>query len=468
MLSVVLNAGTAQTSTDLAPCEYKYFDDPKPMKAAEASCQSLGLELAIILDAEDNERALASTAGKDAKQLWIGSHDQDVEGKWTWLPNNIPATYTNWAPGEPNSWNGDSMEDCTIMKGWDGQWNDISCDNEFAYICENAGNCPKYFPTPPPPSPAPSPPAPSEPTTVDTSSSGEVYDDPHVETLSGKRYFMHGIGAFPYATTNNGYFRSQVYLCPFAPCTGEMAGNGECMTYIQAVGVQVKSEGKLHTIIFNGNSVLVDGVEKNNQSTVQLGSARLEATGNSQATSTRPRVDHEALADCHRPEVADEGLPTDGEAYRNCTKVEWQIISDQMTLDVGVVGPFEEGWIREDAGDRTFNIGVSQFDEKIGNVMGIVNGDQNGFFKPAPEYKYKKTDQGSLQPEHPDAEEVTGSNINPQYLFFPKELLEKLDAQCGSQMDLTLLSEEAVEREKIQRMRAGVQEIANASSSTRR
>ena len=449
MLSVV-NAGVLaqETVAGLAPCAYKFQPSRLTMKDAEKACQAQGLELAVILDAEDNAAALTATGGA-ASQVWIGSHDQDTEGMWTWLPNNIPATWTNWAPGEPNSYNGNELEDCTVMRGWDGTWNDIPCDNEFQSICENADQCPKYFPTPPPPSPPVPPP-------VTTDGSAEVYDDPHVKTLSGNRYFMHGIGAFPYATTKDGDLRAQVYLCPFAPCNEKMSSNGECLTYIQAIAIQVKSEGTPHTIIFNGDSMLVDGVEQKSQPTVKLGSALIKSTGDAQATAPRARVDHESLADCHRPEVADKGLPTDGVTYKNCTTVEWQIVTDQMTLDVGVVGPFESGWIKEAAGDRTFNIGVSHVTEDIGDVMGIVNGDQNGFFTPAPEFKYEKTADGSLQPEHPDAEEVTGDNINPQYLLFPKELQERLNTQCGSAQALTLLSESAARHDLIKKMRAGL------------
>ena len=141
----------AATAAGLAPCEYKYYNDLKTFDDAEATCQGLGLQLAILLDPEDNRRALASVPANASVVSWIGSHDQDVEGKWTWLPNNIPATWTNWDEGEPNSWNGDTLEDCTVMKNFNGKWNDIRCSNEFAYICENANSCPKYAAPPPAP-----------------------------------------------------------------------------------------------------------------------------------------------------------------------------------------------------------------------------------------------------------------------------------------------------------------------------
>ena len=139
-------------AADLAPCEYRFFNTLATFNDAEAACQSQGLELAILLDADDNAAAQA-TVPQDGSAVsavvWIGSHDQTIEGTWTWLPNNIPATYTNWAPGEPNAFEA-GEEDCTVMKGWNGEWNDIGCSTAFAFICQNADQCPKYYPAPPP------------------------------------------------------------------------------------------------------------------------------------------------------------------------------------------------------------------------------------------------------------------------------------------------------------------------------
>lgn len=141
-----------KTIAGLEPCEYRHYDTLMTFHDAEASCQARGLQLAILLDEKDSNKALASIpANASSSVTWIGSHDQDIEGRWTWLPNNIPATWTNWDEGEPNSWNGDN-EDCTVLKNWNGKWNDIFCNNEFAFICENANACPKYA-APPPPSP---------------------------------------------------------------------------------------------------------------------------------------------------------------------------------------------------------------------------------------------------------------------------------------------------------------------------
>ena len=119
------------------------------------ACQSLGLELAIILDATENAAAMASLPAKGAPgHVWIGLHDTQVENVWTWLPNNIPGDYTNWGKGEPNQWV-DGNEDhncphnCTVMKTWDGEWNDQPCTYERAYVCKNLCPTPPLPPSPP-------------------------------------------------------------------------------------------------------------------------------------------------------------------------------------------------------------------------------------------------------------------------------------------------------------------------------
>ena len=60
-----------------------------------------------------------------------------------------------------------------------------------------------------------------------------------VRTLSGNQFFMHGVGVFDYASIPN-VITTQVYMCPFAPCTADMMEMGECLTFIQAVAVKLE------------------------------------------------------------------------------------------------------------------------------------------------------------------------------------------------------------------------------------
>ena len=43
-----------------------------------------------------------------------------------------------------------------------------------------------------------------------------------------------------------------------------------------------------------------------------------------------------------------------GGVWAECTNNEWTLSTKQMTIDVGVIGPFEKGYLREAVSDRTF------------------------------------------------------------------------------------------------------------------
>ena len=54
--------------------------------------------------------------------------------------------------------------------------------------------------------------------------------------------------------------RHQVYMCPFKPCTAEMMARGDCLTFIQAVAIQVHASAGSsgHMVILRNNSLRVD------------------------------------------------------------------------------------------------------------------------------------------------------------------------------------------------------------------
>jgi hypothetical protein len=44
--------------------------------------------------------------------------------------------------------------------------------------------------------------------------------------------------------------------------------------------------------------------------------------------------------------------------WQDCTRNEWTLSTPEMVMNIGVIGPFEEGYLREAVGDRTFNLDV--------------------------------------------------------------------------------------------------------------
>ena len=245
------------------------------------------------------------------------------------------------------------------------------------------------------------------------------YDDPHVKTLSGERFLMHGIGAFNYATGPG--LQAQVFMCPFAPCNADMMQQGECPTYVQAVAIKTPS----HKVVLRGSELLVDGRDMQGHigpagSTIALGKElTVSATGSAAASSKRPRVNHNDVAECGRPQVANR-------SDHDCSTVQWSLRAASMTINVDVVGPFEEGFLNEQVGNRTFNIELHNVKSPAA-VRGVVNGDRNGFFEQAPLYQYFK---GTLQP-HSAATEITAANVPDSKSIFPPKMLAHMKQKCG-------------------------------------
>jgi hypothetical protein len=63
--------------------------------------------------------------------VYIGMTDNVSEGVFRWS-NGAAVTYTNWAAGEPNDWQG--FEDYASWAG--GQWNDLSGYDDLPAIIE--------------------------------------------------------------------------------------------------------------------------------------------------------------------------------------------------------------------------------------------------------------------------------------------------------------------------------------------
>ncbi|WAR16278.1 COL12-like protein, partial [Mya arenaria] len=67
---------------------------------------------------------------------WLGLTDATEETKWVWTSDGTTPSYTGWAQGEPNSYQG-MNEDCAAFDFLAGYaWADIPCQSPIFYICE--------------------------------------------------------------------------------------------------------------------------------------------------------------------------------------------------------------------------------------------------------------------------------------------------------------------------------------------
>ncbi|XP_069188489.1 macrophage mannose receptor 1 isoform X1 [Procambarus clarkii] len=113
-------------------------------KAAQY-CRFHGMQLAGV-ETERQNRFLEQhiqDAGLGHEHFWTSGTDQGEEGRFFWMSNGQPITYTNWNAGEPNNFqyeNGE-MEHCLELWNRDGKglkWNDSPCSFETFFICEVA------------------------------------------------------------------------------------------------------------------------------------------------------------------------------------------------------------------------------------------------------------------------------------------------------------------------------------------
>jgi hypothetical protein len=117
--------------TNAATGHFYYLVGPAYWTNAQAQATNIGGYLAAINDAAENAWILETFGnyGGAPRTLMIGFTDESQEGQWRWS-NGEPATYVNWAPGEPN--NGQSIfsfENVAVMYGTGdpraGLWNDM-------------------------------------------------------------------------------------------------------------------------------------------------------------------------------------------------------------------------------------------------------------------------------------------------------------------------------------------------------
>lgn len=147
---------------------YKYCADGESIGVAQTRCQLDNMRLAWIETPEEGA-ALTARIGAfpsppgypdiDAQRpVRVGATDVDEEGQWAWVAESgqdqgafvfwegaedgetVGGAYSLWAAGQPN--NTDADENCGILliyggeDGEPGQWNDVSCTEDYYFVCE--------------------------------------------------------------------------------------------------------------------------------------------------------------------------------------------------------------------------------------------------------------------------------------------------------------------------------------------
>lgn len=94
----------------------------------------------LSIFAEPETRACIP-AGTASGTAWIGGQTQDpaqCRTPYFWKPVplvEIPFTYTNWIPGQPDCWR--HTENCINIESWQHyRWNDAGCQLLLCSVCE--------------------------------------------------------------------------------------------------------------------------------------------------------------------------------------------------------------------------------------------------------------------------------------------------------------------------------------------
>lgn len=124
---------------------YRFFGEQLTWKEAAAKCESLGGNLVIIDDAEENTFIGTLVAKSGSENSWIGITDDASEGQWLTVAGT-PVSFTNWLkPHEPDNTSGEehfALISNRLREGkrsaW--QWHDQPDQAEThlapGYVCE--------------------------------------------------------------------------------------------------------------------------------------------------------------------------------------------------------------------------------------------------------------------------------------------------------------------------------------------
>jgi len=138
-------------------CEFGFFrgtyywfcENDRPFANATSRCQSIGMELAVVESAAEDDFITDHTS----EHTFVGGTDAVTEGTWVWTVTGqtfwtggpsgsaVSGAYTNWESGQPSD--GVGGRDCMVKDPiGDGKWETRACTTAEAFACERVDLCP--------------------------------------------------------------------------------------------------------------------------------------------------------------------------------------------------------------------------------------------------------------------------------------------------------------------------------------
>ena len=122
-------AGIKETDTKV----YLLVKEEKRYSDAQLYCQARGGHLAMPKDEGANAALSAYITAAGLDRVYMGIHDLNQEGVFTYVDLSPMTAFSKWRRGEPSNDNGD--EDCVEMLA-SGEWTDVACQLTMYFVCE--------------------------------------------------------------------------------------------------------------------------------------------------------------------------------------------------------------------------------------------------------------------------------------------------------------------------------------------
>ncbi|XP_071058686.1 beta-1,4 N-acetylgalactosaminyltransferase 2-like [Pseudochaenichthys georgianus] len=103
---------------------FKYYNETKTWREAQAFCREHHSDLATIRAGEEVENLFGDLT-------WIGLYKNPSDSAWKWSETDEIANFTNWAVGQPNR----KDVNCVVIYMNTHEWHDFQCDREFRFLC---------------------------------------------------------------------------------------------------------------------------------------------------------------------------------------------------------------------------------------------------------------------------------------------------------------------------------------------